>query len=188
MFFKQININVDLTDIDYRFGTIGRGMYVDVWIDRDTLWLIPNCCYPSREWIVISNRRTRHRAQYECDMMHGRVCSLSFGRAMRPSCSHRRSIRNRRFRSRRLHHLHHSRRRGRECRGVRPNFIRVFEVELPSANSVSLSLPLSLSRALWLITSSVDSNGQWMRWFGFGFSLVGRSVDWLVGWSDRLDE
>lgn len=77
MFFKQININVDSTVIDYRLGTIGWSVCVYVGIDRDTLWLIPNRCYPSREWIVISNRRTRHKAQYECDMMHGRVCSLS---------------------------------------------------------------------------------------------------------------
>lgn len=110
-------------------------------------------------------------------MMHGRGCSPSFERTMRPSWSHRRSTSDRRFRSRRLHHLHHSCRRGRECRGVRPNFIRVFEVELPSANS----LQPSASRARWLITSSVDSNGQWMRWFGFRVQL-GRSIGWLVGW------
>lgn len=52
---------------------------------------------------------------------------------------HRRSIRYRRFRSRRLHHLHHSRHQGREeCRGVRSNFVRMFEVKLPSAKSVFL--------------------------------------------------
>jgi len=144
MFFKQININANLTDIDYRsyrLGTIGRGVYMS---NRscDTLWLIPNRCYPSREHIVISNRQTRHKAQYECNMMHDRVCSLSFGRTMRPIGLHWRFIRDRRFRSRRLHHLHLVAGDAR----VRSNFIPVFEVELSSTNSVSLEVNNAFGR------------------------------------------
>lgn len=85
-------------------------------------------CHSSR--MAMSNR-TRHKAQYGYGMTHDHVRFLSFYNQLRGQL----------FRSRRLHHLHHFQRRER-CR-VRPNFIRVFEVKLPPANFLSLSLSLS---------------------------------------------
>lgn len=169
---------MDLTDIDYHsycFGTIGRGVCVSMYgliVLLYDLYIISNCCYPLREWIV-SNWRTRHKANTNATW-----CTAASVLSRSGKRCDRRSIRYRRFRSRRLHHLHHSRRQGDAWSAVESD-----PILFACSKSNYLQPSLSFSSAL---VNNEFSNGHWTR-LGSALVLVWL-VGRLVGWLNRLDE
>lgn len=127
--------------------------------DRDTLRLMLTLTAILHDWPWVTERDIKYNTE-----MAWRTITSVFSRSTQSVA------RCQLFRSRHsLHHLHHSRRHER-CR-VRVNFIRVFEVKLPSANFLSLSLSLP----------NAPLNND------FGKHQREASA-WLIGWLDRLDD